>query len=893
MHKFINQGGFPVQPLSLNTIREKYLAFFEDKGHLRLPSFPLVPHNDKSLLLINAGMTPLKPYFTGQEIPPSKRAASCQKCVRTIDIEEVGKTARHNSFFQMMGNFSFADYFKTEAITWAWEFLTEVMEIPTHKLYATVYHEDDEAYDFWHKNIGLSPERIFRFGKEDNFWEHGVGPCGPSSEIFFDRGERFGCDNPHCTVGCECDRFMEIWNLVFIQFNKTDKGDYENLANTGIDTGMGLERMAVAMQDADSIFDIDTYHKLLDKFQNLTGVIGKMDSKVTTSVKIIADHIRSVVFLTADGVLPSNEGRGYVLRRLLRRAVRHAKLLGRDTPFIAQLCPIIIEENAGAYPELSERQSHILQVLCNEEDRFFATLDNGMALLEEQCESLLKTGKKVLPGTEAFRLYDTYGFPPELTKEMLEEKGLTYDEEGFKKEMENQRQRARAARGESNYMGADETVFHQLDAELFTEFVGYTKLSSESQIIALAVGDKLSNVAQVGDTVAVFLDKTPFYSESGGQKGDTGVLSSAGGSVAINDCVKVVGGKIAHLGVVIEGNISVGNSITATIDCERRQATARNHTATHLLNKALRKVLGDHIEQAGSEVSNDRLRFDFTHFSGASSEALRAIEDEVNTYIFAGLDVTVKEMPMDDARKAGAVMLMGEKGEKYGSTVRVVNIGQGTSVELCGGTHVVNTAQIGLFKLTSESSVAAGVRRIEGVTGAAALAQYRSAESQLYEVASTLKTTPDQLANRIQALNAELRQTKQELERLKSKQAVGQASDILAEKEEYEGFTWLSAQLIGLDAAGLRTMGDQLKEKVDILLLASATEGGPVQFLAHVSKKAVDAGIHAGHMVKEAAAMCGGNGGGRPNNAQAGGKDASKTNEALQAGMALAKQQIA
>jgi len=888
-----------VQPLSLNEIREKYLSFFEAKGHLRLPSFPLIPQNDKSLLLINAGMTPLKPYFTGQEVPPSKRATSCQKCVRTTDFEEVGKTARHNSFFQMLGNFSFADYFKPEAITWAWEFLTEVLEIPADLLYVTVYHEDDEAYDYWNKNIGLAPERIFRLGKEDNFWEHGVGPCGPSSEIFFDRGDRFSCDNPKCDVTCECGRYMEIWNLVFTQFNKTDKGEYEKLANFGIDTGMGLERISVAMQGVDSIFDIDTYSKLLGKIRELTGVTGKMDDAVATSVKIIADHIRSIVFLTADGVLPSNEGRGYVLRRLLRRAVRHAKLLGRNTPFIGQLCPIIIEENAGAYPELSERQAHILQVLTNEEDRFFATLDTGMALLEELCEAL--GSNKVFSGADAFKLYDTYGFPPELTQEMLEEKGLTYDEEGFKKEMESQRQRARAARGESNYMGAAETVFNQLDVGLSTEFVGYDKTAVEAKVLALAVENKLTNIANAGDSVAVFLDKTTFYSESGGQKGDTGVLallsSGAGsnvgsGRIEITDCVKVVGGKIAHLGVVTEGSISVGSIVMAAVDGERRLATACNHTATHLLNRALRTVLGNHIEQAGSEVSGDRLRFDFTHFSGVGHEDLQAIEDAVNAYIFAGLSVAVSEMPMDDARKAGAVMLMGEKGEKYGSTVRVVNIGDGTSVELCGGTHIANTSQIGLFKLLSEGSVAAGVRRIEGVTGAAALAQYREAESQLNEAAAALKTTPDQLTNRIQALNTELRQAQQALERLKAKAAVGQASEILDKTESHGGFTWLATGLTGLDAAGLRTLGDQLKEKVDVLLLASATEGGPVQFMAHVSKGAVDAGIHAGNMVKEAATICGGNGGGRPNNAQAGGKDASKVNEALQAGMALAKQKI-
>ena len=881
-----------MQPLSLNTIREKFLAFFESKEHLRIPSFPLIPQNDKSLLLINAGMTPLKPYFTGQEVPPSKRAASCQKCVRTIDIDEVGITARHNSFFQMLGNFSFADYFKADAITWAWEFLIEVMEIPDDLLYVTVYHEDDEAYDYWNKNIGLAPERIFRLGKEDNFWEHGVGPCGPSSEIFFDRGNSFDCSNPNCDVTCECGRYMEIWNLVFIQFNKTDKGDYEKLANFGIDTGMGLERITVAMQGVDSIFDIDTYKELLDKIKELTKVTVKMDDKVATSVKIIADHIRSIVFLTADGVLPSNEGRGYVLRRLLRRAVRHARLLGRDKPFIGELCPIIIEENKGAYPELTEKRAHILQALTKEEERFFATLDMGMAMLEEQCEALKKSGNKVLSGAEAFKLYDTYGFPPELTGEMLAEKGYSYDQQAFETEMENQRTRARAARGESNYMGAAVTVFNQLDASLTTEFVGYKSLTANSKVIAMAVGQEFKSEAEAGDSVAIFLDKTPFYSESGGQKGDCGVLSFPNGKVEVFDCKKVAGAKIAHFGEVVEGSIKLGEQVTAQVSPSKRIMTARNHTATHLLNKALRKVLGDHIEQAGSEVSTERLRFDFTHFSSVEPKELRAIEKDVNANIFAAMNLTIKEMPIDDARKAGAVMLMGEKGEKYGDSVRVVNIGNGHSIELCGGTHLENTAQIGLFKLVSEGSVAAGVRRIEGITGEAALQKYREAEAKLSEVSAALKTSPDQLLNRSLALNAELKQVKQELENIKSKQALSQAGDILDNKEEFAGLTLLSTSVAGLDANALRSMGDQLKDKVDVLLLSSTVEGGPVQFIAHASKKAVDAGVHAGNIVKQAATICGGNGGGRPNSAQAGGKDASKAEEALQAGIALAKNQI-
>lgn len=873
-----------MQPLTVNEIREKFLSFFESKGHLRLPSFSLVPQNDKSLLLINAGMTPLKPYFTGLAVPPRERVTTCQKCVRTIDIDEVGHDGRHLSFFQMLGNFSFAEYFKKEAIEWAWEFMTEVVKFPLDKLYVSVYQDDDEAYELWNKGIGLDHSRIFKLGKEDNFWEHGTGPCGPCSEIYFDRGEKYGCDNPNCEPGCECDRFMEVWNLVFIQYDKQADGQYDNLVNTGIDTGMGLERMALVMQQVDSAYEIDTFAKYQKKVRELTNT-PQPDPKKDISVRIITDHIHSIMYMTADGILPSNEGRGYVLRRLLRRAVRHAKLLGRDTPFIAELCPLIIKENSNAYPELMEKQAHVLQVLTTEEERFFATLDTGMSMLEEMCK-----GKSALTGADVFRLYDTYGFPPELTREMLEEKGLSYNEKEFEKEMENQRHRARAARGESNYMGADETVFNKMDATLSTEFEGYSKLSVQARVLALAVGQELSNTAEAGnETVAVILDRTSFYAESGGQKGDQGSIILPGGKVEVHDCQKIVG-KWVHLGVVTEGSISVNDMVTAEVDNKRRQATARNHTATHLLARALRKTLGDHIEQAGSEVSADRLRFDFTHF--AAVEDLKAVEDEVNKSIFAGMDIDIKEMPLEEARKAGAVMLMGEKSDQYGATVRVINIGQGASVELCGGTHISNTSQIGVFKLISEGSVAAGVRRIEAVTGSAALAEFRAAEETLQEAAMILKTTPDGLLNRAQSINNELRQAKQELESIKSKQAVSQSAELLDNQEEYKGLTWLSAGVKGLDANGLRTMGDQIKEKVDVLLLASSTEGGPVQFVAHASKKAVEAGVHAGNIVKEAATICGGNGGGRPNTAQAGGKDSSKAEEALQTAINNAKTQL-
>jgi len=862
-----------VQPLSVNEIRERFLAFFEGKGHMRLPSFSLIPRNDNSLLLIGAGMAPMKPFFTGQETPPSPRVTTCQKCIRTVDIDDVGRDDRHGSFFQMLGNFSFGDYTKADVIPWAWDFITNVLEVPVEKLYVSVYEEDEKAYELWQTKIGLAAERIFKLGKDDNFWEVGVGPCGPCSEIHFDRGEKYGCGSPGCAVGCDCDRYMEIWNLVFIEYEKTESGTYEKLAVPGIDTGMGLDRIAMVMQEKDSIFDIDTVNELKNEIKKMG------DSKM--SVNIIADHVRTVVFMAADGILPSNEGRGYILRRLLRRAVRHARLLGQSKPFIERLVPLVVEENGGAYPELRERQAHVLQVLTNEESRFFDTLETGMNLLEEQCGLLRKSGGKFLPGAEAFRLYDTFGFPPELTKEMLADEGFGFDEDGFAEEMANQRKRAREARGTSNYMGADKTVFHQLDAGLTTEFVGYGELETEAKVLAI-IPD--------GDEVAVFLDKTPFYAESGGQKGDKGVLVSQGGKAEIRDCIKVGNGKTAHIGKVTEGSISVGDKLTAKTDEETRQATARNHTATHLLAKALRKVLGSHIEQAGSEVSADRLRFDFTHFSGVSAEDMQAIEDDVNASIFANLSVTVTEMPFDEARKAGAVMLMGEKGEQYSETVRVVNIGEGHSIELCGGTHLQNTAQAGLFKLTGENSVAAGVRRIEATTGTAALAQYRAAETQLREAAAALKTTPDQLTVRSQAITNELRQAKQELEKMKAKMAAGQSLDLLAGTEEYGGLTWLTAKLPDLDTSELRNMGDELKQKVDVLLLASAKDS--VQFVAHVSEKAVKAGVHAGQMVKEAATVCGGNGGGRPNSAQAGGKDVSKADEALAAGITQARGQL-
>ena len=893
---------------TVNEIREKYLAFFESKGHLRLPSFPLVPQGDNSLLLINAGMTPLKPYFTGQAEPPKNRLATCQKCVRTVDIDDVGRDARHVSFFQMLGNFSFGDYFKTDAIAWAWEFLTEVVKIPPQKLSVSVYHEDDEAYKIWAEDIKIPAERIHKLGKADNFWEHGNGPCGPCSEIFFDRGEKFACDNPNCGVGCDCDRFMEVWNLVFTQFNRLADDTYEPLQKKSIDTGMGLERLAVVLQEVASIHDIDTFAKLHTAIKALKSESQKSEKDLQMSVNIIADHVRSITFMAADGVLPANDGRGYILRRLLRRAIRHAKLIGNNSPFIADLLKIVIAENAQSYAELADKQAYILEVLTNEETRFFDTLDTGMVLLEELCSNLKKSGKTLLSGEEAFRLYDTYGFPPELTKEILQEQGFSYDEERFQAEMLSQRTRARDARTETNYMGASETIYNQLDTAMTTEFVGYTTLEVQAKILAIVATDKseksensdksskseksekniLCESVKKSDgieNVVIFLDKTPFYAESGGQKGDTGTISTATGTAEILDCVKVAGGKIAHIGVLTDGELTTAELATATVHSPSRLDTAKNHTATHLLNAALRLVLGSHVEQAGSEVSAERLRFDFTHFAGIKPEELRKIEDAVNFHIFAGHTISVSEMSMKAAREAGAVMLMGEKGEKYGETVRVVNIGGGASIELCGGTHLTNTSQAGLFKIVSEGSVAAGVRRIEGLTGQGALNHYRTAEQTLAEVSQMLKTVPEQAAAKTQSLLGDLKQARQELEKVKSKMAAGESTQILENVTEQNGLKWLSALLQNLDTAALRTMGDQLKEKVDVLLLASVN-GGAVQFISHVSQAAVDKGVNAGKIVKQAANICGGNGGGRANSAQAGGKDAAKAQSAVETAIA-------
>ena len=865
--------------MGVNEIRESFLSFFESKDHLRLPSASLIPHNDNSLLLINSGMAPLKPYFTGQEIPPRKRVATCQKCIRTGDIENVGKTARHGTFFEMLGDFSFGDYFKKEIIPWAWEYVTKVLEIPEDKLYATVYLDDDEAYDIWHNDIGLSEDRIFRMGKEDNFWEHGTGPCGPCSEIYYDRGPEYGCGKPDCTVGCDCDRYMEFWNLVFTQFYAHEDGTYTNLDHPNIDTGMGLERMATIMQGVDSIFDVDTIKALRDEVCRVANVEYMKDHKTDVSVRVITDHIRSVTFMTADGVLPSNEGRGYVLRRLLRRAARHGKLLGIQGAFLAPLCKTVIAVSQDAYPELKEKQDYILKVISVEENSFYKTIDKGMEILKADMEEMRAKGEKIMNGEKSFRLYDTYGFPVDLTKEILEDNGFDLDEAAFEAEMKLQKERARAARGESTYMGADETVYHQLDTGLVTSFAGYDVFRlNGAKVVALIANNEVTQSASAGDQVSIFLDNTPFYAESGGQVGDTGVISSEMGKVQITDCIKVVGGKIAHVGTVLDGSVSVGDTVTAEIDKDARMSTSRNHSATHLLQKALRTVLGTHVEQAGSYVSPERLRFDFTHFQAMTEEEIKQVENLVNEKIFENLPIQISEMPIDEARKLGAMALF---GEKYGNVVRVVNMGD-YSIELCGGAHLTNTAQVGSFKIISEGGVAAGVRRIEALTGKGALQHYQQQEEQLKRACQVLKATPDAMVKKIETLMADQKEMAKEIEKLKAQMAASALDEILSKKKMIQGIAVVCGQVQDADGNTLKTLGDQMKDKLGsgVVVLASQKDG-KVSLLAMATDDAVKAGAHAGNIVKAAAAVCGGGGGGRPNMAQAGGKDPSKIADAL------------
>ena len=859
-----------VKKYGVNELRQMFLDFFESKGHLVMNSFSLVPQNDNSLLLINAGMAPLKPYFTGAEIPPRTRVATCQKCIRTGDIENVGKTARHGTFFEMLGNFSFGDYFKHEAIAWSWEFLTKVVGLDENRLYPSVYEEDDEAFDIWNKEIGVPADRIFRFGKEDNFWEHGAGPCGPCSEIYYDRGEKYGCGKPGCTVGCDCDRYMEVWNNVFTQFENDGEGHYETLKQKNIDTGMGLERLAV--------FDVDTLCALRNKVCEVAGKTYGVNHEDDVSIRLITDHMRSATFLISDGVMPTNEGRGYVLRRLIRRAARHGRLLGIEGPFLEKLSETVIEGSKDGYPELEEKKTFILNVLHNEESQFNKTIDQGLKILADLEAEMKEAGKSVLGGSDAFRLYDTYGFPIDLTKEILEEKGYTIDEDGFKEEMEVQRKRARESRAVSNYMGADATVYDEIDRNITTEFDGYDKLEAASKVTVLTTETEIVDSLMEGQKGTIFVEKTPFYATMGGQEGDTGVITTANGVFRVEDTIKLRGGKYGHVGVMESGMISNGDEVTLKVDEQERKDTCKNHSATHLLQKALKTVLGAHVEQKGSLVNPTRLRFDFAHFQAMTPEEIAETEALVNKEIQAALPVTTQIMGIEEAKKTGAMALF---GEKYGDEVRVVSMGD-FSVELCGGTHVANTANITLFKIVSEAGVAAGVRRIEALTGNNVIAYYRQMEENLHTIAKTLKTSPAEITEKITHLQKEVKELQSENESLKSKMAQDSLGNVMDQVVEVKGVKVLASAVDGVDMNGLRDLGDQLKEKLGegVVVLASAKDG-KVSLLAMATQGAMDKGAHAGNLIKAAAAIVGGGGGGRPNMAQAGGKNPDKIPEAI------------
>ena len=879
-----------MQKYGVNELRRMFLEFFESKEHLAMKSFSLVPHNDKSLLLINSGMAPLKPYFTGQEIPPRRRVTTCQKCIRTGDIENVGKTARHGTFFEMLGNFSFGDYFKHEAIAWTWEFLTEVVGLDPDRLYPSVYEDDDEAWEIWNKEIGIPAERIFRFGKEDNFWEHGSGPCGPCSEVYYDRGEKYGCGSPDCTVGCECDRYMEIWNNVFTQFDNDGNNNYTELEQKNIDTGMGLERLACIVQDVDSMFDIDTLKSLRDHVCRLAGVeYGKEDAN-DVSLRVITDHIRSVTFMISDGIMPSNEGRGYVLRRLLRRACRHGRLLNIPGEFLVELSQTVIDGSKDGYPELEEKKEFIFKVIAKEEEQFNKTIDQGLSILSDLEAEMAKKGETVLSGDKAFKLYDTYGFPLDLTKEILEEKGLAVDEEGFKAAMEIQRKTAREAREVTNYMGADVTVYESIDPSITTEFVGYENLVYDSRVTVLTTETELADALSDGERGTIFVEQTPFYATSGGQEADKGVIRTADGEFQVEDVVKLLGGKFGHIGHVTKGMIKVGDTVTLEIDKENRALAANNHSATHLLQKALRMVLGNHVEQAGSLNNADRLRFDFTHFSALTEEELKKVEEIVNQEIQNHLPVVVRNMPIEEAKKTGAAALF---GEKYGDIVRVVSMGD-FSIEFCGGTHVANTGDIVAFKILSETGVAAGVRRIEALTAKGLMNYYEDMEKKLQEVAKLLKATPDHLTEKVTHLLGENKALKSEVESLKSKLAKDAMGDVMDQVTEVKGVKLLATKLEGVDMNGLRDLGDQLKEKLGegVILLASVNEG-KVSLMAMATSGAMEKGAHAGNLIKAVAGCVGGGGGGRPNMAQAGGKNPDGVEAAIVKAREVLEGQIA
>ena len=869
---------------SLNDLREKYLSFFEEKGHLRLGSFSLVPQGDKSLLLINSGMAPMKKYFTGEVTPPSKRVTTCQKCIRTPDLERVGITARHGTFFEMLGNFSFGDYFKNEAIPWAWEFLTETLEIPADLLWPSVYEEDDEAYALWRDVIGVPEERIIRMGKEDNFWEHGTGPCGPCSEIYFDRGEKYGCGSPDCKPGCECDRYMEIWNNVFSQFNNMGDGTYTELENKNIDTGMGLERLACVMQGVDNMFEVDTIRNILDKVCEISGKEYGKDAKTDISIRAITDHARASTFMISDGIIPSNEGRGYVLRRIIRRAVRHGKLIGINRPFFMELCEAVINENKSGYSELIEKKELITKVITNEEASFNKTIDQGLAMLED-----LTQNGNILSGEDAFKLYDTYGFPFDLTVDILSEKGMTVDEARFKELMEEQKQKARNARkasdGES--WSSDGITFDNVPS---TVFEGYTKTACDAVVLDIVVEGEHTAIADENTKAILVLNKTPFYAESGGQVGDTGVITANGFEFKVSDTKKASGGIFTHLGTVVKGTVNVNDNVSAEIDVARRESIKRNHTAAHLLQAGLRSVLGTHVEQAGQLVNENTVRFDFTHFSGLTAEEISKVEDFVNEAILKGIPVINEEMPIADAKKLGAMALF---GEKYGDIVRVV-AAKDTSVELCGGTHVDNTSKLGLFHIISESSVAAGVRRIEAVTGLNVLKVLKEQKALALNTAEILKAqNTNDIAKRASAVMAELKDTKQALNDAESRLAGSKLNDILKNAENIGNIRIATKKLEGVLPDALRQMTDTAKaENDDLVTVLASVNGEKITFCVSCGKSALQSGAHAGNLVREVAKITGGNGGGKPDSAMAGGKDASKINEALESAKDILKSML-
>ena len=860
----------------VNELRRKYLEFFESKGHLKMNSFSLVPQNDNSLLLINAGMAPLKPYFTGQEIPPRRRVTTCQKCIRTGDIDNVGKTARHLTFFEMLGNFSFGDYFKHEAINWSWEFLTKVIGMEEDRLYPSIYADDDEAFNIWTKEVGVPAERITRFYRDengdcDNFWEHGAGPCGPCSEIYYDRGIKYGCGKPDCKVGCDCDRFMEVWNNVFTQFESDGHHHYTELKQKNIDTGMGLERLAVVVQDVDSVFDIDTMKAIRDKICELAGVTYMEDEHKDVSIRLITDHIRSVTFMASDGIIPSNEGRGYVLRRLLRRAARRGRTLGIDGLFLAKLATTVIDSSKDGYPELDEKRELILKVLTTEEENFNKTIDQGLVILSDLESRLVKEGKTCLDGEDAFRLYDTYGFPIDLTNEILEEKGFTVDMDGFNNAMNKQKETARGARKETNYMGADATVYDKIDTRITSEFVGYDTLETESEITVLTTSEDITDTLAEGMEGTIIVNKTPFYATMGGQQGDTGVITCNGSVFEVIDTIRLKGGRVGHVGKVTAGSFNVGDKVTLTVDKKKRIDTAKNHSATHLLQEALRIVLGNHVEQAGSLVTPDRLRFDFTHFQPMTEEEIEKVEAIVNEQIAKSIDVETKVLAIEDAKKTGAKALF---NEKYGDTVRVVCMGD-FSKEFCGGTHISNTGLINSFKIVSEAGVAAGVRRIEALTGNGVFAYYKDIEKKYNDICKAAKATPANVEEKIAHMQAEIKSLNSEIESLKNKAANEALGDVLNQAEDVNGVKFLAVKLNDVDMNELRNLSDDLKSKIGsgVVVLASAMGSDKVNLIVTATDDIVKAGVHAGNIIKSAAPCVGGGGGGRPNMAQAGGKN--------------------